>query len=95
MVSVVKPLPFADILSGSAAISKVSLNLCIKSVALLLAAYGPICIDPIHTLAEKLMHGIEPFGKDRQHDVEVIHEKGGKGGALDSSFNPWKVRFGD
>ena len=70
-----KPLPFGDILSVSAAISKVSINLHIMSVALLLAVYRQICIGPIHTLAEKLMHRIEPFGKERQHDVEVIHEK--------------------
>ena len=48
-----------------------------------------------YTLAEKLMHGIESFGKERQHDVEVIHKKGGKAGALDSSFNPYKIMFGD
>jgi hypothetical protein len=45
--------------------------------------------------AEKLMHGIELSGKERQRHVEVIHEKGGKAGASDSSFNPCEVIFGD
>ena len=45
--------------------------------------------------AEKLFHGIELSGKERQRHVEVSHEKGGKAGASDTSFNPCKVIFGD
>jgi hypothetical protein len=47
------------------------------------------------TSAEKLMHGIELFGKERQYYREVVHEKGGKAGVLDSSFHPRKVILGD
>ncbi len=47
------------------------------------------------TSAEELAHGIELAGKERQHHVEVVDEKGGKVGVVYSSFHPWKVILSD
>ena len=47
------------------------------------------------TSAEKLVHGIELARKERQHHVEVVDEKGGKVGVVNSSFHPRKVILSD
>ena len=47
------------------------------------------------TSAEELAHGIELAGKERQHHVEVVDEKGGKVGVVDSSFHTREVILSD